>query len=110
MDNIINFPVRASEPTVLEFEIGLGSVEEARRTLEGLQATAAVGLKIVESAESERKILVRLQNLFEAFTKLLECDREVEAVRESTLQTAAPTEGANRRSRWFDLGDPPSAT
>jgi hypothetical protein len=57
MDNIIEFPARASEPTVLEFEIGIGSVDEARRTLECLEATVAVGLDLCGKAESEAKIL-----------------------------------------------------
>jgi hypothetical protein len=77
MDNIINFPARASlarcssEPTVLEFEIGIGSVDEAWRTLECLQATVTVGLKITEKPESEAKILAELHRLFAAFHSLV---------------------------------------
>ena len=62
-DNIVNFPARASEPTVIEFEIGIGSVDEARRSLEGLLATVTVGLKMVEKGEAEAKILAELRRL-----------------------------------------------
>jgi hypothetical protein len=78
MDNIIEFPARASEPTVLEFEIGIGSVDEARRTLECLEATVAVGLDLCGKAESEAKILAGLHRLFAAFNALLLRDRGVE--------------------------------
>jgi hypothetical protein len=77
MDNIINFPARASEPTVLEFEIGIGSVDEARRTLECLEAAVTLGLRMVEKAESEAKILAELHHLFAAFHSLVPCDRGI---------------------------------
>jgi hypothetical protein len=80
MDNVIEFPARAGEPTVLEFEIGIGGVDEARRSLECLEATVSVGLNLCGKAETagDALVLAGLHRLFAAFNALLLRDRGIE--------------------------------
>jgi hypothetical protein len=107
MDNVIEFPARASEPTVLEFEIGIGSVDEARRTLECLLATVTLGLKMVESTESEAKILAELHNLFAAFHTLVLRARGIQPRR---LEPMCALPKFRQRSEDRACEDPPSAS
>jgi hypothetical protein len=78
--SVINFPRRGREPTVIEFAIEIGSVDAARRTLECVEATVAVGLNLVDKTDAaEQVILHGLQRLFKAFATLVARERGVEA-------------------------------
>jgi hypothetical protein len=77
MDNVIEFPARAGEPTVLEFEIGIGSVDEARRTLEGLAATATLALGLIDQSTDDGATLVEILRLFDALATLIARDRGI---------------------------------
>jgi hypothetical protein len=79
LDNIVKFPRREVDHVVLEFEIGLGSVDEARRTLECIEATVAVGLNLVNKTDTadEGVILAGLERLFEALATLIARERDI---------------------------------
>jgi hypothetical protein len=79
MDNVIGFPTRASEPTVIEFEIWLDSVDDARRTLECLSAVVEVGLKLCEKTETagDGLILAGIGRLFAAHAAVAQRAREL---------------------------------
>jgi hypothetical protein len=82
LDNIVEFPRREPETVVIEFEIELDSVDQARRTLEALQATVAVGLTLCEKAETigDGVVLAGVRRLFGAFARMLVHDRQLDAV------------------------------
>jgi hypothetical protein len=79
MDNVIGFPTRASEPTVIEFEIALDTVDEARRTLECLEATVAIGLKLCEKSETggDELTLAAIGRVFAAYHALILRERGI---------------------------------
>ena len=77
MDNVIEFPCREIDPVVIEFEIGIGSVDEARRALECLDATTAVAVNLVNKTDAPDEVkLVGLRRLFDALNVLIERERE----------------------------------
>ena len=78
-ENIIKFPRREVDHVVIEFEIGLGSVDEARRTLECLEATVAVGLNLCGKIETDGEgvILAGLERLFETLATLIARERGI---------------------------------
>jgi hypothetical protein len=79
MDNIVKFPRREVDHAVIEFEIWLGSVDEARRSLECLEATCSIGLKLCEKAETDGEgvILAGLERLFDAYNAQLARERGI---------------------------------
>ena len=79
MDNIVKFPRRKADNVVIEFKVWLGSVDEARRTLECLEATCSVGLKLCEKAQTDGEglILAGLERLFETLATLIARERGI---------------------------------
>ena len=82
MSNIFEFPRRAPETVVIEFEIELDSVDQARRTLETLQATVGAGLLLCGRGETmgDGMVLAGVRRLFGAFARMLVQDRQLDAV------------------------------
>ena len=82
MSNVVEFPRREPETVVVEFEIELDSVDQARRTLESLQATVEVGLILCGKVETmgDGMVLAGVRRLFGAFTRMLMHDRQLDSV------------------------------
>jgi hypothetical protein len=77
MDNVITFPRREADHVVIEFEVGLGNIDEARRTLEGLLAVATTGLDLIDRSTDDGETLAGLERLFEAYNALLARERGI---------------------------------
>jgi hypothetical protein len=73
--NIIEFPGRELGP--VRIEIPIGSVDQARRALECVSATVAVGLNLVDRSEDVETTLIGLRRLFDALNVLIERERRL---------------------------------
>jgi hypothetical protein len=73
--SVIEFPGRELGP--MRIEILLGSVDQARRGLECISATVAVGLNLVDRSEDDETTLIGLRRLFDALNVLIERERQL---------------------------------
>jgi hypothetical protein len=76
-NNIIEFPRREADHVIIEFEVGLGSVEEARHSLETLVATATAALYLIDRNTNDGETLAAVERLFEAYNTLLARERGI---------------------------------
>jgi hypothetical protein len=74
--NIIEFPCRELGP--VRIEIPIGSVDQARRGLECISATVAVGLNLIDRGTDDEITLIGLRRLFDALNVLIERERAIE--------------------------------
>jgi hypothetical protein len=82
MADIVEFPRREPEDIVIEFAVECSSVDEARRSLEALQATVEVALNLCGKVETagDALVLAGIKRLFEAFATLVARDRGIEGI------------------------------
>ena len=75
MDNVITFPPRELDPARIEFL--LGSVDQARRTLECVSATIAVAWNLIDQSSDEAVTLTGLRRLLDALAILIARERQL---------------------------------
>jgi hypothetical protein len=95
MDNIVEFPRPELDHAVLEFTIECGSVDEARRSIECLEATLAIADNLLNKTDAADGVkLATLQRLFEAFHSLVLRDRGIQPLCSLPKFRPEPPDGA----------------
>jgi|SRR5580693_2894312 hypothetical protein len=72
----------------------IGSVDQARRALECVSATVAVGLNLVDRSEDDETTLIGLRRLFDALNVLIERERTIEPLCELPCFDPEPPDAA----------------